>query len=273
MSFQSAVKPTDHAPSDARWILVRRNEVLIDNEGRLGADLHAAGEIDRLASGETEVAHYLGQWHGTPVWCRGVEAGVDAPDGHLWTDLYSLHARVDEAAWMLAGRAVQIVEWGRTHRFCGRCATATEWVEGDRSTKCPACGLLFYPRLSPAIITLVTRGREILLARGKLFPMPMYSALAGFVEPGESLEDCVRREVKEEVGVDLGAIRYQSSQPWPFPNSLMLGFEAEWVGGDIVIDETEIVDAQWFPIDALPNIPGGISIANKLITGYLGRML
>ncbi len=261
--FQSAVIPVDVGDDRARWVVVRRNEVLVGPGGELG--------VGGQNAPEGEPPHYLGQWHGDPVWCRGVDADIAAPADHHWSDLYSLHATVDEATWMLAGRAVQIVEWGRTHRFCGRCAARTEGVDNDRSTKCPICGLLFYPRLSPAIITLVHREREVLLGRGRLFPMPMYSALAGFVEPGESLEDCVRREVKEEVGVDVGAVKYQSSQPWPFPNSLMLGFEAQWESGDIVIDESELVDAQWFSIDDLPSIPGPISIANKLITGYIAR--
>ncbi len=269
MTFLSAISPPDHDPAPARWILVRRNEVLLDGDGRLGVSAEVAAA---LGPDGADSPHYLGTWHDSPVWCRGVAAEVEAPDGSFFSDLFSLHSRADDVAWMLAGRAVQIVEWGRTHRFCGRCAAATEWVDGDRSTKCPSCGLMFYPRLSPAIITLVHRGPEVLLGRGKLFPVPMYSALAGFVEPGESLEQCVRREVKEEVGVDVGHVRYQSSQPWPFPNSLMLGFEAEWESGDIVIDETELADAQWFRIDELPNIPGPISIAHRLITRYIDRL-
>lgn len=270
MTFHAAVRPPEgHDTTTARWLLVRRNQVLLDPEGGLGVGADVA---EGLAT-EQDPPHYLGTWHDLPVWCRGVPDDAEAPEGCAFTDLYSLHARVDETAWFLAGRAVQIVEWGRTHRFCGRCGTATVWAEDDRSTRCPSCGLPFYPRLSPATITLVHRGREVLLARGKLFPVPMYSALAGFVEPGETLEQTVKREVKEEVGVDLGEVRYVSSQPWPFPNSLMLGFEAEYVGGDIVLDETEIADAQWFRIDDLPNVPGPISIAHKLIMGYVRRNL
>ena len=135
--------------------------------------------------------------------------------------------------------------------------------------KCPSCGLLAFPRLSPAIITLVRKGEQALLARGVNFRAPMYSALAGFVEPGESLEQCVGREVKEEVAIDVTNIRYVSSQPWPFPNSLMLGFEAEWAGGDIVCDPVEILDANWYSRDDIPPIPPGISIARKLIDRWL----
>ena len=135
--------------------------------------------------------------------------------------------------------------------------------------KCPACNLLAFPRLAPAIITLVTRGDELLLGRGVQFRAPMYSTLAGFVEAGESLEDAVHREVREEVGVEIANVRYWGSQPWPFPHSLMLGFHAQWVSGDIEIDPKEIADAQWFHRDALPNIPPRISIARKLIDAWL----
>jgi NAD+ diphosphatase len=143
---------------------------------------------------------------------------------------------------------------------------------GERARRCPACGLLAFPRLAPAIITLIERddGRA-LLARGRTFPIPMYSCLAGFVEPGETLEEAVHREVREEVGVEIDDVRYWASQPWPFPHSLMLGFNAAWAGGDIVIDPTEIVDANWFAADDLPAIPPGISIARRLIDDWVER--
>ncbi len=142
--------------------------------------------------------------------------------------------------------------------------------------QCPACGLLAYPRLAPAMITLVTRGepgadQEALLGRGVQFRAPMYSCLAGFVEPGESLEQAVIREVFEEVGVQVGAVTYRGSQPWPFPHSLMIGFRAQWQSGEIQCDPTEIVDAQWYRRDALPNIPPRISIARKLIDEWIAE--
>ena len=134
---------------------------------------------------------------------------------------------------------------------------------------CPACRITNYPRLSPSIITLVHREDEVLLARNQRFPEGMYSTLAGFVEPGESIETTVRREVREEVGVDVRDLRYLGSQPWPFPNSLMLGFHAEYAGGNIVLQEEEIADARWFPVDELPDIPGSIAISRWLIDAWL----
>ena len=190
---------------------------------------------------------------------------------HGLLPLRSLYGRVPEHVWTLAGRAVQIAAWDQTHRFCGRCATPTEPVARDRARRCPACGLLAYPRLAPAVIVLVERDGAMLLAHGRAFPLPMYSALAGFVEPGETLEEAVHREVREEVGIEVADVRYAGSQPWPFPNSLMIGFTARWAGGEIVPDPTEIVDANWFTVDDLPMIPPGMSIARWLIDGFIER--
>ncbi|MEO5723626.1 MAG: NAD(+) diphosphatase [Ilumatobacteraceae bacterium] len=208
-------------------------------------------------------------------WAIDVPAGRDPSDGAA-LDLYSFFGRAGEQDWIAAGRAVQIAEWARTNRFCGRCGVPTEAQPNERAMKCPSCGLLAYPRVAPAMITLVTRGepgpeQEALLARGVQFRGPMYSCLAGFVEPGESLEGAVVREVREEVGFEVGNVRYQASQPWPFPHSLMVGFRADWAGGDIVCDPSEILDAQWFRRDSMPNIPPRISIARQLIDTWLAE--
>ena len=213
-------------------------------------------------------AHFLGMLGDEACWGVDVPADSDPANGAA-LDLYSFFGRAGEDEWMVAGRAVQLVEWARTHRFCGRCATPTEQQQGERAMRCPSCGLLAFPRLAPAMITLVSRGDEVLLARGVQFRSPVYSCLAGFVEPGESLEGAVVREVREEVGVEVGDVRYWGSQPWPFPHSLMIGFTAEWKRGDIDMDPAEIVDAQWFRRDNLPPIPPPISIARKLIDAWL----
>ena len=217
--------------------------------------------------------HFLGMHGDEAVWAVDVPRGEDPSYGAA-VDLFSYYGRSSEVEWAIAGRAVQIAEWARTHRFCGRCGAATVLSDNDRSMKCPDCALMAYPRLAPAMITLVTRGepgpdQQALLARGVQFRAPMYSCLAGFVEAGESLEQAVIREVHEEVGIAVGNVRYWGSQPWPFPHSLMIGFQAEWVSGDIVCDPAEIVDAQWYSRDSLPAIPPGISIARKLIDAWL----
>ena len=182
-------------------------------------------------------------------------------------------AQIGDTLFSLAGRAVQIVNWDRTHQYCGQCGTPTETVSFERAKECPNCKLTSYPRLSPAIIIAVTRcmgdEKRILLARNHRFPPGRYSVVAGFVEPGESLEDTARREVFEEVGIRIQNIRYFDSQPWPFPNSLMLGFTAEYESGDFVLEEEEIADAQWFAADDLPRLPPKISIARRLIDAFV----
>ena len=222
--------------------------------------------------------HVLGVLDGAACWAIDGEdlddRGFDGPDLSALVPLMGLHGRVDDVRWTLAGRAVQLVDWDRSHRFCGRCGTGTDPAPGERARRCPACGLLAFPRLAPAVITLIEREDGCaLLARGKAFPIPMYSCIAGFVEPGEDLESAVRREVLEEVGVLLDEVRYVRSQPWPFPHSLMIGFEATWASGDIRIDEDEILDAAWFRPDDLPTIPPGLSIARVLIDAWLERRL
>lgn len=223
---------------------------------------------------------------GWPTYVVGLVDGacwfaLDVPDGEdpsdgAGVDLRSFAGRASEDDWLAAGRAVQLVEWARTHRFCGRCATPTEPAAGERAMRCPACGSLAFPRLAPAMITLVTRGddgpdQEALLARGVQWTVPMFSCLAGFVEPGESLEAAVVREVGEEVGIIVTDVRYQGSQPWPFPHSLMIGFRARYAGGELVLDPTEIAEASWYRRDALPLIPPGISIARTLIDAWVGE--
>jgi len=193
----------------------------------------------------------------------------EPPEGFAVAGLRELWAALGEASWHTAGRAVQLGEWARTHRFCGRDGTPTERVPGERCMRCPSCGLLAYPRISPAVIVLVRRGDEALLARGARFPLPFYSTLAGFVEAGESLEQTLHREIREEVGVEVDRVTYFGSQPWPFPHSLMVGFMAHWASGDIHPDGSEILDAQWFKAHELPPVPPPLSIARRLIDAWV----
>jgi NAD+ diphosphatase len=211
---------------------------------------------------------FVGILDGTECWAVHIDAPVE---GFELQDLRMLHGTLGEQRWAIAGRAVQLVEWDHTHKFCGRCATPTEESPGERARRCPRCGLLAFPRLAPAIITLVTRDDTALLAQGAAFGIAMYSCLAGFVEPGETLEECVAREVFEEVGILVRDVRYQGSQPWPFPHSLMLGFRAEWESGELDLDPVEIADAGWYRADKLPMIPPGVSIARRLIDAWVAE--
>ncbi len=216
---------------------------------------------------------YLGQLHGVDCWAAELAPETPAPAAELsWTGLRTLFSVLDDAHFALAGRAFQLVDWDRTHQFCGRCGERTEAKKEERSRVCPACRLAAYPRVAPAVMMLIRRGRELLLGRSPHFPAGMYSALAGFVEPGESLEQCVAREVAEEVGVQISNIRYFASQSWPFPHSLMIAFVCEWKSGEVRPQPGEIEAANWFDVLQLPKLPSRISIARCLIDTVAGEM-
>jgi NAD+ diphosphatase len=212
---------------------------------------------------------YLGRLAGSDCWAAELPKDATPPAGMSFEGLRTLFSVLDDAHFALAGRALQLVDWDRTHQFCGRCGTPTAPKPDERVRVCPACKLSAYPRVAPAIMALVhrrNRGRdELLLARSHHFPPGMYSALAGFVEPGESLEQCVAREVGEEVGVRVERLRYFASQPWPFPHSLMIAFVCEWRDGELRLQDAEIEDAKWFEVLQLPKLPSRISIARRLI--------
>ncbi len=216
--------------------------------------------------------HYLGALSGVPCVAIGLAGDAPEPEGFRYASLRSLFFRIDEALLALAARSFQIVEWDRTHRFCGRCGAPTRDKHGERSKECVACGLVAYPRVSPAMMALVTRGRELLLARANRFPTAMYSALAGFVEPGETIEDCIHREVREEVGLEVTNLAYFASQSWAFPHSLMIAYTCEYAGGEIRLEDPEIADARWFTSDALPDLPSTVSIARRLIDATVARL-
>lgn len=186
-----------------------------------------------------------------------------------WTGLRKKLGVFDDPMFMLAGRALQLCQWQTDNRFCGRCGGLTSTDVTDSAKVCEACQLRFYPRISPCMIVAVTRGDEILLAYHKRATRPVYSTLAGFVEAGERVEDCVRREVFEEVGVKVHNPQYLFSQPWPFPSQLMLGFIAEYADGEINPDKKEILDARWFRYDALPETPSRASVAGQLIAFFV----
>ncbi len=263
-TFVPHVTPPEGAVGPSRWYLVRHGELLTTPEGHL-----PDGGPDELGLATDAAPIFLGLSDGSPCWTAGVERGTEPPGELWWQELRSLGAHWSSEEWTLAGRAVQLVEWARTNRFCGRCATPTERAAGERAMQCPACGLTAYPRLAPAIIVLVRRGERALLAQGNRFRGRMFSALAGFVEPGETLEECVHREVLEEVGIHIHPPRYVASQPWPFPHSVMIGFSAEWAAGELTPDGEEILEAHWWDADALPPIPPPLSIARRLIDDWV----
>ena len=270
LSFVPSVTPLTETVATALWFIFRGSELLVIDKGE------TAVLPERSDGFELVRQHYLGWIEGeTAVHCFAAEVSenTETPAGMKFDGLRQLFDQLPTDLLWLAGRAVQIIDWDRTHVFCSRCATPNEILSHERAKKCPNCELITYPRISPAIIVRVDRLIEgvphLLLARNGRWRQGWYSVLAGFVEPGETLEECVHREVFEEVGIKLQNVRYFGSQPWPFPNSLMVGFTAEYVSGDIVLEEEEIEDANWFTIDTLPNLPSSMSIARRMVDDFV----
>lgn len=214
----------------------------------------------------------IGYLSGEPVFMLELKQPVQLPGMH-WQSLRQFMLDGSLAVFRMLGFASQIGTWAREHRFCGSCGQAMQQAVGHRMMQCHQCQLQQYPRLAPSMIVVVSRGDEILLARSPRFVTGMYSALAGYVEPNETVEHCVAREVREEVSIDISDIRYITSQNWPFPHSLMLGFHAQYQGGEIVPQPDEIEDAQWFNIHNLPPLPAENSIARYLIDLYVAQRL
>ncbi len=250
------------------WAVVRGREgSLRDDNGVLfPREWLKRQELDVLAE------HGIGHLDGEPVYLLELQGSADVP-GCGWQGLRSFMLEGDAATYRMLGYAAQIGTWAREHRFCGSCGQPMTQVHLERAMYCGPCDLRSYPRISPSMIVLVTRGDEVLLARSPRFVPGVYSTLAGFAEPGESAEHCLIREVREEVQVEVRNIQYVGSQCWPFPHSLMLGFHAEYAGGEIVPQPDEIEDAQWFSIHALPPLPASRSIARHLIDLYVARRL
>ncbi len=220
--------------------------------------------------GESHHRHYLGTLNGAHCFAAFYGHPEEPQvENFEWRTLRSLLGHVSEEAFQLAGRALQITRWYKDHQYCGACGNKTREGTSDRALVCTACEQRFYPRISPCVIGLVIKDNQCLLARGTRTPEGVFTTLAGFVEPGETAEQAFAREVKEEVGVSIKNIRYQYSQPWPFPGQLMLGFYADYDGGDMVLDESEIIEAGWFDTDNLPLTPPLGTIAGKLIQGFV----
>ncbi|MGH8631962.1 MAG: NAD(+) diphosphatase, partial [Burkholderiales bacterium] len=199
--------------SPALWFVFRGAQILISRAGE-GVRIPRLAALMDLGL-EALRSQYLGTLAGVHCFVAEVAEGAETPGDTQWSGLRALFGALDDSMFALAGRAFQIMDWDRSHQFCGRCGTATEIKPGERARVCPGCGQLHYPRIAPAVMALIRRDREFLLARSPHFPPGMFSALAGFSEPGETLEQTLVREVKEEVGIDVSNLRYFSSQPWP----------------------------------------------------------
>lgn len=244
------------------WFLFSENDLAVrEHEG--GVSLPGFEELSFI---DTANENYLGEINGNKYFCAEIKKGSFLPEGIVLRDFRTLFGKLEEDTYRIAGRAAQILNWARTHRFCGRCGAKTYRSEKEFAMICPSCGLTSYPRISPAVIMAVLRGNRILLGRRR--GSQVYSVVAGYVEAGETLEEGVKREVMEEVSVEVDNIRYFGSQPWAYSSSLMVAFTADWVSGDIREDGVEIEEAHWFSSRELPRIPRPGSISRRIIDWF-----
>jgi NAD+ diphosphatase len=263
LSFQAAVVPVPSAR--ARLFILQGQHLCVEQVD--GVPVVPSAEVPRDGSAWL----YFGQLGAEACYARALAAGEPPPAGCELVNMRALFGVLDELSFGVAGRAMTLLEWDLNHRFCGRCGKVTARSVEDRSRLCAPCKLAQYPRLSPAVIALVEHEGRALLARNKNFPLPFFSCLAGFVEPGESLEETVVREIHEEVGLLVKDVEYFGSQPWPFTHSLMIGFRATYASGELALDEKEIQEARWFSVDELPSLPSKISISRRLIDDFISR--
>ncbi len=243
------------------WLLRCGNELFTTTDAEPG-NIFPRGRASDF--GNPKDALLIGEWQNLPCYAAEIDKIPESIPGEL-RPVRSLFSLAGAGAFSFAARATQLMDWQKNHRYCGRCNTPTARKTNEYAMACPACGLVVYPRISPVVMVLIHRGDELLLARSPHFKPGVFSALAGFVEAGETLEQCAVREVREEVGVEITNLRYFRSQPWPFPDSLMIAFFADYAGGTIKPDPSEIEAAGWFPRSALPLLPDPVSIARQLI--------
>lgn len=221
--------------------------------------------------GTIELGLPIGLWHSQPCYAVEIPSSTLGSKDLKYTSLYGLLGQVSDNIFSTYGRAFQFLNWRKDHQFCGRCGSRTELADEGLAMQCSSCALSNYPRISPCVIFLITRGNEILLATAKGRRNSFYSNLAGFIEAGETAEETIHREAFEEVGITLKNICYFGSQSWPFPGQLMLAYTAEYDANEINIDPREIEHAAWFKADSMPTVPPLSSISGQLIASFLNR--
>jgi NAD+ diphosphatase len=260
------------AMNESAWALIFvNNKILLKKAGDLFS-IPEINELEAILPGGEKLT-YIGEFEDHDCYCGKLNETVVLPENLDLADRINITKLTgDSELFILAGAASQILHWIDHNQYCGCCGHKTADKEDERAKICPNCGNTIYPRISPATITAIFRGDQILLAHNRNFRANLYSLIAGFAEPGETLEQCAAREIREEVGIKVKNIRYFSSQPWPFPDSLMVAFTAEYESGEITADQFEILDAGWYKADSMPEIPSADSIAGKIIRWYLAGM-
>lgn len=270
LKFTPRLKPPAGSNPPAWWFIYQKDTMLVKPNAKVPT-VPCLEDFKDLGI-EPKISIYLGQMGPNPCFAAKVSPDTPAPDGYIWQGQRVLYSVLNRPFIRVAGMARQLLEWELNSLFCGACGAPMRPRQSERAKECTRCGHIRYPRLSPAVIFSVTRGREILLARSPHFSKGRYSVLAGFVEPGETLEQAVAREVKEETGLEVTNIKYFGSQPWPFPNSFMIAFTSEYAGGELQIDRQELEDAMWCTPENLPAIPTGETISRRLIDNFLNSV-
>jgi len=256
----------DYKNSPAYWFIFNSDKLLINPKNDIKIPfIEDPKDLNILMIR----SHYFGTLDGHPCICAEVSPETNAFEGMTFEELRGLYVVLDEDLFLLAGRAIQILNWDKNHQYCGKCGILTENMEDEMAKICPECGFINYTRISPAVITAIIKNGKILMAKHSYGLKNRYALVAGFIEAGETLEEGVKREIMEEVGLKVKNIKYFGSQPWPFPNSLMIGFTADYESGEIKVDGKEIIDAKWFAIDEVTPMPSKISISSELIEWYI----
>lgn len=266
MDFNYGIKSPEINEKEYFFIF-EKNKILIKNENNK-VEFLSIEDLEELEI-ELENKYLIDRYRNEYYYLGDFKEDIYLTGKYEFREVRSTFDEIEENVFWILGRAFHISHWNGTNKFCSNCGSTTIQNSKQRSIDCPSCNSVFYPRISPAVIVAIIKDDKILLAQNASFKFDFYSVLAGFLEPGETLEECVQREVKEEVGIEVTNIKYFGSQPWPFPDSIMVGFTAEYLSGDIDEDRREIFHADWFSVDNLPKIPSSISISRKLIDWFI----
>lgn len=249
------------------WFLFQDKMILVKEDmGR--TTVTTFKDVKKLIDG-LEIKYHLGKLKDTQCFCGEINSAVKVSGELKFITLRECAAIIDKESVSVAGKAAQIIHFHKTNKYCGICGGENEFANNEFAMKCKKCGYTCYPKVCPAIIVGITKGDKILLANNKNFPEGLHSTIAGFVDVNETLEECVRREILEEVNIKVKNIKYFDSQPWPYPNSIMIGFTAEYESGEIKVDGEEILHADWYSKDDLPILPDKTTIARRIIDSIL----
>lgn len=251
------------------WLLIQNQALLVLENGQGTAGRLPEGPLPSGFDGKVDHVVLLGNYQGVPCWAASVTPDHEVPAGFQRETLTPAQTQLRDDVLSLGGLALQATHWEATSRHCPHCGEQTSRIQGEWGKKCPRCAYEHYPHLHPAVIVLVKDGDRVLLTRKSFWAKGRYGLVAGFVDAGESLEGAVRREVREEVGVEIRDLQYVASQYWPFPSQLMVGFTAVYADGEVRIDREELEDARWFSVHELPDLPPRLSIARFLLDRYV----